>query len=152
MTSYTTCHTYSYKWQSCCWASWCSCGRLPSRQQCTPPHSAGCPKSRRWCWCGMRECGHQAQLLQQYKYQRRRLGPSWQSRHWAHTAHRWWHHWGCTALRREWNIRADYTHGVKRNKANVDNSVRYVAVPVLKKAGLLGMLSQSLPRPCTVTL
>lgn len=49
-------------------------------------------------------------------------------------------------------IRAEYKQRVKENKANVDNSMRYVAVPVLKKAGLLGMLSQSLPRPRTVTL
>lgn len=44
-----------------------------------------------------------------------------------------------------------YTHGVKTN-ANVYCNVRYVTILVLKKAGVLGMLSHSLPCPCTVTL
>ncbi len=50
-----------------------------------------------------------------------------------------------------------YKHGVKRWKCvtvtvHVYCGVRYEVILVLKKAGLLGRVSHSLPCPCTVTL
>lgn len=42
-----------------------------------------------------------------------------------------------------------YTHGIQ---TNVCYGIRCDIIPVLKKAGLLGRVSHSLPRPRTVTL
>lgn len=50
--------------------------------------------------------------------------------------------------------RCEHTHMQRKTlfNAHVDCGVRYEIVLVLKKAGLLGLLSHSLPCPCTVTL